>query len=330
MKKSKIIAPALGVLVLSTAASISGTVAWFTANNSVSVQGMQVKTKVGNNLLIAEDVLASSSHKADNLFETGPLNQSVKGVLEPVSSINGTSFFYTTNAKADGDAKEDVYITYNAATPATNTTKYANAFSEAYGVEKSYVTAFTGSESLNAAVAYVDYVFQLRVQNLGADEEDLNITSLTLTYAQTDDEPDAGKAFRVAIFAEDITENAAAGATTLISILRASSATNFVETPTTKAVGAERDVEADPEHDIEAVSALQEVTYGDAATLATVTNDSEIYYYKVTVRLWIEGEDTTCKNDTYAALTGSWALDLDVELGGENDPVEALELAVAE
>ena len=34
MKKSKIIVPALGLLVLSTAASVSGTVAWFTANRS--------------------------------------------------------------------------------------------------------------------------------------------------------------------------------------------------------------------------------------------------------------------------------------------------------
>ena len=33
MKKSKIIVPALGLLLLSTAASVSGTVAWFTANN---------------------------------------------------------------------------------------------------------------------------------------------------------------------------------------------------------------------------------------------------------------------------------------------------------
>lgn len=37
MKKSKIIIPALGVLVLSTAASITGTVAWFTANRTATI-----------------------------------------------------------------------------------------------------------------------------------------------------------------------------------------------------------------------------------------------------------------------------------------------------
>ena len=37
MKKSKVIIPALGVLVLSTAASVTGTVAWFTANRTATI-----------------------------------------------------------------------------------------------------------------------------------------------------------------------------------------------------------------------------------------------------------------------------------------------------
>ena len=38
-KKSKIVAPALGLILLSTAASISGSVAWFTANRTATVTG---------------------------------------------------------------------------------------------------------------------------------------------------------------------------------------------------------------------------------------------------------------------------------------------------
>ena len=45
MKKTKIIIPALGMLLLSTAASVTGTVAWFSANNSVSATGMTVAAK---------------------------------------------------------------------------------------------------------------------------------------------------------------------------------------------------------------------------------------------------------------------------------------------
>ena len=50
MKKSKIIVPALGILLLSTAASISGTVAWFTASRTFSthVNAFSVGSVDGN------------------------------------------------------------------------------------------------------------------------------------------------------------------------------------------------------------------------------------------------------------------------------------------
>ena len=52
MKKTKVIIPALGLLLLSTAASITGTVAWFSMNTSVSATGMQVKVKSENTFLL--------------------------------------------------------------------------------------------------------------------------------------------------------------------------------------------------------------------------------------------------------------------------------------
>ena len=45
MKKTKIIIPALGMLLLGTAASVTSTVAWFAMNSSVSATGMQIKAK---------------------------------------------------------------------------------------------------------------------------------------------------------------------------------------------------------------------------------------------------------------------------------------------
>lgn len=45
MKKTKVIIPALGLLLLSTAASVSGTVAWFAMNASVTATGMQITAK---------------------------------------------------------------------------------------------------------------------------------------------------------------------------------------------------------------------------------------------------------------------------------------------
>ena len=34
------------------------------------------------------------------------------------------------------------------------------------------------------------------------------------------------------------------------------------------------------------------------------------------VRVWLEGEDTSCNNETYVRLTNEWSLDLKFELGG--------------
>lgn len=54
MKKSKVIIPALGVLILSTAASVTGTVAWFTANRSGTITtGNFAVVKTDGNLDVA-------------------------------------------------------------------------------------------------------------------------------------------------------------------------------------------------------------------------------------------------------------------------------------
>ena len=52
MKKTKLIIPAMGLLLLSTAASVTGTVAWFAANASVTATGMQVKAKTASTYLL--------------------------------------------------------------------------------------------------------------------------------------------------------------------------------------------------------------------------------------------------------------------------------------
>ena len=53
MRKSKVIIPALGVLILSTAASVTGTVAWFTANRTAIITaGEFAVVKTGNDLSV--------------------------------------------------------------------------------------------------------------------------------------------------------------------------------------------------------------------------------------------------------------------------------------
>ena len=94
MKKTRIVIPALGLIALSTAASITGTVAWFSMNTSIKVTGMTVTTKVSSSLQIAKENKESEFGNADLL-------QTRSGILEPASTINGNNFFYTTDAKSD-------------------------------------------------------------------------------------------------------------------------------------------------------------------------------------------------------------------------------------
>ena len=53
---SKLI-PAACMLLISATTLVSSTYAWFTMNKTVSVTGMELKTKVGANLLISDNNL---------------------------------------------------------------------------------------------------------------------------------------------------------------------------------------------------------------------------------------------------------------------------------
>ena len=67
MKKTKIIIPALGILLLSTAASVTGTVAWFSMNEKVSATNMSIKAK-------GEAGIAIGAYTGDNQATAPALN----------------------------------------------------------------------------------------------------------------------------------------------------------------------------------------------------------------------------------------------------------------
>lgn len=78
MKKSKIIIPALAMLVMSTAATVTGTVAWFTMNATAKAEGMVVAAKTSGSLIITKmdlttPVLPTSNDKGTKVtFTDGP------------------------------------------------------------------------------------------------------------------------------------------------------------------------------------------------------------------------------------------------------------------
>ena len=365
MKKTKVIIPALAVLLLSTAASVTGTVAWFSMNNSVTVTGMTVTTKVSSNLLIAE------VNQAENYQDS--IQQARNGVLEPVSTVDGQSFFWTTSAKGNGDAKQDIYNAYSE-TAATNlddpwTTGTQNDFSNAFDdvdagkthYDPAFVAGYGFSKPAAAAnqqpavkpcYGYIDYSFYIKATS-AKDDQVIFMSKCNLLYntAAANAEPtwaavDASdRAWRVALLAGDVdAQNADPASLGLKSILSLNGAAyrnapieHLVENGDT--IDGDWYIDAQCQthatagtHSGAAVTFFEKVTgdqavnstsslgavsntYKAAAQASTDIDTGATRISKITVRLWLEGEDTTCTSTTYALLTSNWKLDLEFQLG---------------
>lgn len=277
MKKTKVIIPALGLLVLSTAASVTGTVAWFSANNKVNVTGMNVTTQVKGNLLIA------SSNSSDAQYSSSNLDQVVSGQLEPVSTVDGATFFYTvTNVKGDGSTTVETFGAYNSAD----------------------TTDFNSTYGTTGAVGYVDYNFYIKATS-DIDQQNVIISDINLLYDGQALRTTTGKedrAWRVAVFADAVDKaDTSTNATTLKSIIGPASAAYFDDVAVAAASGDDK---------FDSVS-----NFSSRAVLGQIATKGTTQRYRIVVRLYLEGNDTTCNNDTYADLTADYQLALSVELG---------------
>lgn len=332
----KRIAASATMLAVSAAMLGTSTYAWFTMNKEVEVTGLTMKTKVSSNLLLSEN-------NADGTYAPDRLISGRKALLEPVSSVSGKtgSFFYTLDAKESGQKAHAAngegsiaYVPYSEAktnlTPGEETATYNtnataaaagkyyfdNTFSKAYGVEP------TGDE-YGTAYGYVDYVFYLKAtgdtdnQQLVMTACDLNYTypGGTLSDGTTAIDANVDKAWRVAVFASDITANGGKGNTgeagsagaTVGALDPAASVAKTILAPSDAANWTDGQA-------VNATTGTGAVTYGTAAVLDNDIDAGVTKYYKVLVRAWLEGEDKTCNSETYAKLTDGWSLDVEFKL----------------
>ena len=286
-------------------------------NKEVEVNGLAMRTKTSSNLLI-------SSNNEQGTYKEDTLIEGRKALLEPVStdSANTGDFFYTLDAAEDGSKAHGLTgtgaITYtgysetttgNATAAAAGKYKHDAAFNTAYGIDPA-------ATDFGTAYGYIDYVFYLKATGT-VDDQEIRMTKCDLDFADDNtaatlsygDLGTGDKAWRVALFATELTE-AQAG---------------IGNSGTGAAVG-----QIDPAasgQTAKAILKLSDAAYFDGTAAATastkgaVTTGSglidaidagETKYYKVLVRVWLEGEDTTCNTKTYAALEdGQWKLDLD-------------------
>ena len=136
----------------------------------------------------------------------GETRANVDGYLQPVSTIDGISYWYTpkNNVKGNGSVSAPIYNAYD-------------------------VDAFNANAGTTGAVGYVDYAFQLKAVN--SDQTSpayVNLTGINLVYGNT--QATSENAFRAAIFVEDLGTTLTAptgGLGTLKTILKPSAASYF-------------------------------------------------------------------------------------------------------
>ena len=349
MKKNspmrKLVAAIL-LLTISASCLFGSTYAWFTMNKEVEVEGMVVRTKVGDNLLI-------STTNMDADYTSLTLNQSRKALLEPVSSINGATetFYYTTNAKANGDAVEDLYTKYDETETAYNGSSAPHGYTanaDAKAGKNSYMNAFNTaygqtvntSDDFGIAYGYVDYTFYIKATSSAANQKvvmsecDLSYTvnNADAALSTTGDVGKVGgpdRAWRVAVFADDIT--ATAPGTGAVNTEYPGS-TSFI-TDAGKQKGLIALANAENQTANKAVTSTSSAA-GDVVNnasvngvvIGTIAQSGATAYYKVVVRLWLEGEDKTCTSETYAKLTDSYKLDMEYKIVDSTDTTTAVKV----
>lgn len=249
--------------------------------------GMEVKATVGDSLLIASST--ADTAKADDSAFTKGINQSVTGILNPVSTIDAAdaNFYYTYDAKANGEK-----ATANSVIPYTAVTTEGTHANKVWDGTTEYEP-------------YVDYVFEIKAINSDASNaKELRLTKLNLLY---DGAAVTEHTYRIAIFEQD--ENAGKTAyntrpTSANVIFAPTGFTYFdsgkaVDSPTTR-------------------HAVDPVVNSSAWTKAIPAATTD--YTQLTVRLWLEGEDTDCYSSQFLELTKEWTLDLKFELAnGSSD-----------
>ncbi len=328
-------------------------------STSVSVTGMSVTTKVSSNLQIAET--NAEANYGDSI------NQQRAGVLEPASTITGAdgSFYYTADGRNDGYSSSQTFTAYSEASVASPSNAFNNVpANKQYfdaGFNDTYQFSHTGEDVNNYAYAYIDYSFYLKGAASSAGQK---ITLATCNMLYAGQEIDSSFAWRVGMFVsetekdETVADSTSAAAGNLVTILdfgndstnqnevtkpiKPANGTNvtsyYNDSACTEAATGTADGnttyyikgETTGPKAVSSTSALAAVEEaGEDAIVHTFDNSdiNTVKYYKVLVRLWLEGEDVSCTSTTYAELTSAWTLSLEFKLGdgtAETAPVNQI------
>lgn len=298
---AKKLIPAAMMLAVSASMLATSTYAWFTMNTTVTLTGMQMKTVVDSNLQIDKAAptnggswAAGSFATNDNSFANSIQETISDEVLVPVSSVDGYSYWYTDsdNVQGNGDAASDAYTAYSLA-----------------GLQSEYSQSVTHG--------YLDYHFVLKATNTDTqNSKKIVLDGLDMTYTAAAQETDTDKAWRVAILGKKFATATVNGTKTLPGISASGAEVTKIYTPS-GAANFSTNSTTNKYQAVNSTSSLADVNYASSVT------DSEIFtvaagsteYFEVVMRVWIEGEDTTCYTGLFNDLqNGTWSLDASFSL----------------
>ena len=113
-KMKKIMAAAIAMMTFTTAAAVTGTVAWFTASSEVRVSGMNVQADVETGIVIANETHASESDwhaDAVTASHDGTVS-TVQQKFIPTSTANATTWYHANSDQYDNGQHGLDYTSY--------------------------------------------------------------------------------------------------------------------------------------------------------------------------------------------------------------------------
>lgn len=147
MKKSKIIVPALGILVLSTAAAVTGTVAWFTSSNLLNVNGMYARVDAENGIVVSNEAKSNWATSA----QASHSGEEKDFMLTSTADLSAWYHNNSNDANSAAAAKAYETLTVNkpdAGTVAANTglgtTTYNELAKNVYLINRFYIQSASG------------------------------------------------------------------------------------------------------------------------------------------------------------------------------------------
>ncbi len=341
MLKTQRIVIALAILLLSATLLSSSTFAWFTMNDKVTVSGMEVKAVSEAGVLIAPatgcgtpDMPESFLNYKNQLAFTPP-----RALLEPVSTVDGLNYYFTPDAgvTTEGEFVSGIFSDYE-----------VKAFNEYYNTSGAvgycdYVFALYATNAANTD-QYVT-INRLKLSYAGDRDEEsafrvaVLVQDADYAHAETDVRlvgivGSEGSLYFTRDYQYVVRRDAEGVPAGVRWAYSAGEKTVWGNSAKAEEVTAWFDAESNGSNVTSRVSLGDEDEYISQIPYAVCANDlplgmvqeynsplvigtvepGMLRYFKITIRLWIEGEDESCTSQMFASLTDVWGLDVGIRM----------------